>query len=95
MADTAQSNLADRQRRRQISLTPFSSATVINNYLALAFRLPNNNIGAAIATDEYVPTMIPISIAKVNPLSPAPPQIYIIRTTRNVVNDVSSVRDNV
>ena len=39
--------------------------------------------------------MIPISIAKVKPRSPEPPQMYIISTTMNVVNEVSSVRDSV
>ena len=37
--------------------------------------------------------MMPRPIAKVNPLNACPPKMYIIRTTRNVVNDVSSVLD--
>ncbi len=41
--------------------------------------------------DEYVPMMIPRPIAKVNPLSPGPPKMYIISTTINVVRDVKMV----
>jgi hypothetical protein len=48
----------------------------------------SSNIGAAIAIDEYVPTIIPKPIAKVNPLSASPPKIYIISTTINVVKEV-------
>ena len=53
--------------------------------------MPSSNIGAAIAMDEYVPMMMPKPIARVKPLSPEPPKMYIISTTINVVKDVKMV----
>jgi hypothetical protein len=47
--------------------------------------------GVAINNEEYVPTIIPISRAKVNPLITSPPNRNIIRITRNVVKDVLNV----
>ena len=59
-------------------------------FLSLAF-VPSSNIGAAMAMEEYVPMIMPKPMAKVKPLRPAPPKIYIISTTINVVKDVIMV----
>jgi len=68
----------------------------INRYLFFSSVLaPMSSIGAAIAIDEYVPTMMPKPMAKVNPLNAWPPKMYIIRTTMKVVNDVNSVLERV
>jgi hypothetical protein len=53
------------------------------------------SIGAAIATVEYEPIKVPISIAKLKPLMPGPPQIYIIRIARKTVKDVRTVLEKV
>lgn len=68
----------------------------INCYLFFSSVLaPMSSIGAAMAIDEYVPTMMPKPMAKVNPLNAGPPKMYIIRTTMKVVNDVNSVLERV
>ena len=55
----------------------------------------NEETSAATARGGMEAMEIPKPIAKVNPLRPAPPKMYIIRTTINVVNDVKSVLDSV
>ena len=54
--------------------------------------VPIVRIGAAIATDEYVPTKTPKSIANAKPWIPSPPSTYSVPTASNVVPEVSTVR---
>jgi hypothetical protein len=55
--------------------------------------VPTNSSGAAIAIEEYVPTITPKQMANVSPRRPAPPKMYIISTTMNVVKEVNRVRE--
>src|SRR5205823_2383904 len=52
-------------------------------------------IGLAINIDEYVPTMMPTTSAKENPLRTCPPKRYSDTAVRNVSPDVKMVRLNV
>ena len=51
-----------------------------------------NTSGAATATDEYVPTMIPITMAKAKLLINSPPNTNNANTVRNVKPEVRIVR---
>jgi len=45
--------------------------------------------------EEYVPTIIPVSNAKINPLMDSPPNKKMANKTSKVVNDVFNVLPNV
>ena len=51
--------------------------------------------GVAINKDEYVPTNTPIIKANENPLMDSPPNINMVSKTKNVLNEVFTVLDNV
>ena len=68
-------------------------------YLIFSFLLflliRSYTIGAAVNTDEYVPTPMPKSIAKANPRSISPPKIQMISNTNMVESEVFMVRPKV
>jgi hypothetical protein len=55
----------------------------------------NTRIGLAMNTDEYVPTIIPITRANAKPLSTSPPKIHNDSAVNSVRPLVSTVRLNV
>ena len=68
----------------------FFSSTFFLNLL-----VKSKEIGVAMNSDEYVPTMIPTNKAKMNPLIEAPPKMNIANNTTMVDNEVLNVRRNV
>ena len=68
----------------------FFSSTFFLNLL-----VKSKEIGVAMNSDEYVPTMIPTNKAKMNPLIEAPPKTNIANNTTMVDNEVLNVRRNV
>ena len=68
----------------------FFSSTFFLNLL-----VKSKEIGVAMNSDEYVPTMIPTNKAKMNPLIDAPPKMTIANNTTMVDNEVLNVRRNV
>ena len=68
----------------------FFSSTFFLNLL-----VKSKEIGVAMNSDEYVPTMIPTNKAKMNPLIDAPPKMNIANNTTMVDNEVLNVRRSV
>ena len=60
----------------------FFSSTFFLNLL-----VKSKEIGVAMNSDEYVPTMIPTNKAKMNPLIEAPPKMNIANNTTMVVDN--------
>ena len=68
-------------------------AVVVASCAPKALFLPKStNIGAATKMEEYVPVITPINIAKANPLVTSPPKMKRMRSVKNTVNDVITVR---
>jgi len=75
-----------------LSLFAFSASFALNSTIE---NLSHINIGDATKIDEYVPTIIPTSRVKLNPLRSSPPNRYRVKTTKNVVSEVRVVLDRV
>ncbi|MCY1509997.1 hypothetical protein D9M68_443560 [compost metagenome] len=61
--------------------------------LCSASEMVSQRTGVAMNNDEYVPTMIPTSIANINPRIDSPPKINMINNTMIIVNEVFNVLD--
>ena len=86
---TARSLRSGCFRIDEISDYFFSSAFFLN------LLAKSKEIGVAMNSDEYVPTMIPTNKAKMNPLIDAPPKMNIANNTTMVDNEVLNVRRSV